>query len=436
MLFRAAFKRASEANNRELVELFLGHGADIGVKDNEGKTTYAIDYNYLYILDISQFPDSQDNSVERYSRMHRKIKVLSAAAGAGHVSAANALVSAFSQRDVQAQPIEVLKYTNALFRKAYSDIYKELCTHNPDMLGWIYKTLDQPWKYRKRRIAMDLLNTGRLIRLFMKERPEVAICTHFLPAEILLFLRRRKILDIPVGIVITDYDAHAMWLYNDVKWYFVAHNETKAYLEALGIAPDTIHVTGIPVDLKFGKQRAKEQLREELELQQEAITILVSAGGFGVGPVEEMVRSLQKVKTSVQIVVICGRNPKLEEHLKAMPDIRHPTKIVGYTSEMHRWMAASDVLVGKAGGLTSSEALASGLVLVIVNPIPGQEERNSDHFLEEGVAIRCNDIPILAYKIDSILSNKERFSAMKESVRIFAKPNAAADIVSIVLEEG
>jgi len=367
--------------------------------------------------------------------MYKKVMIFSAAAGAGHVSAANALVSAFSEKGVEAEHIEVLKYTNALFRRAYSDLYKELCTHNPDILGWIYKTLDQPWRFRKRRLAMDLLNTGRLIRLFIKEKPDVAICTHFLPAEILLFLRKKKVQDFPVGIVVTDYDAHAMWLYKDAKWYFVAHDETRAYLEALGIPPETVYVTGIPVDPKFGKQKSKKELRAELGLYEDRITIVVSVGGFGVGPVEDMVRSLQKIKTPVQIIVICGRNPKLEQHLRNIDAMRHPTKIIGFTAEMHKWMAASDILVGKAGGLTSSEALASGLVLIIVNPIPGQEERNSDHFLEEGVALRCNDIPVLPYKIDRLLANEERLFSMRDAVRRFARPEAAAEIVSKVLGE-
>jgi processive 1,2-diacylglycerol beta-glucosyltransferase len=107
-------------------------------------------------------------------------------------------------------------------------------------------------------------------------------------------------------------------------------------------------------------------------------------------------------------------------------------KIVGFTTEMERWMAASDLLVGKAGGLTSSEAMASGLVMVIVNPIPGQEERNSDHLLEEGVAVRCNNLPALAYKIDTLLSDKARFDRMRQAVLRLARPNAAADVVSQV----
>ena len=109
-------------------------------------------------------------------------------------------------------------------------------------------------------------------------------------------------------------------------------------------------------------------------------------------------------------------------------------KVVGFTTEMESWMAASDLLVGKAGGLTSSEALARGLVLVIVNPIPGQEERNTDHFLEEGVALRCNNLPALDYKIDTLLSDGERFFRMQQAAKRLGRPHAASEIVSIVLQ--
>jgi len=101
---------------------------------------------------------------------------------------------------------------------------------------------------------------------------------------------------------------------------------------------------------------------------------------------------------------------------------------------MDEYMSASDILVGKPGGLTTSEALSKGLVFVIVNPIPGQEERNSDHLLEEGVAIRCNNLPVLAYKVDQLLEDTERFQRMQVNARRLARPNAALDVVNKLLE--
>jgi processive 1,2-diacylglycerol beta-glucosyltransferase len=361
------------------------------------------------------------------------VMVLSAAAATGHLRAADALVSAFEAKGVSARHVEVLRHTNPVFRKIYSDLYVELMTRGPDLLGWLYKTFDRPWQFQKRRLALDRLNTGHLVKLIRERHPDLALCTHFLPAEILLFLRKKKVIDIPIGVVVTDFDAHAMWILQDVDWYFVACEETRAYLVALGIPRETIFVTGIPIDPIFGVEKPKAATRMNLGLDPEKTTLLVSAGGFGVGPVESLARAIDEVQHPIQIVVICGRNKRLEDHLKRLSDTRHLMKIIGFTNEMDSWMAASDLLVGKAGGLTSSEALARGLALVIVNPIPGQEERNSDHFLEEGVGIRCNNLPALAYKIDTLLADRERFLRMQQAVKRMARPNAAQEVVSIVL---
>jgi processive 1,2-diacylglycerol beta-glucosyltransferase len=346
--------------------------------------------------------------------------------------AAEALVSAFTARKIGAEHIEVLKYTNTVFRKVYSDLYLELVNKNPEVLRWVYNSMDRPWKFQKRRLALDLLNTGPLVRLLKKANPPVAICTHFLPAEILLHLKRKGLLDMPIGVVVTDFDAHAMWLFREVEWYFVACEETKVYLERQGIPAATVHVTGIPVDPVFAVKKNRRESRLRYGLDPDLTTILVSVGGFGVGPMENIIRAIDELEHPAQIAVICGKNARLKDNLEKIRT-RHPFKIVGFTREMDSYMAASDFLVGKAGGLTSSEALARGLVLVVVNPVPGQEERNCDHFLEEGAAVRCNNLSTLAYKIDDILRDQGRFHRMQTNSRRIGRPRAASEIVSIIL---
>jgi processive 1,2-diacylglycerol beta-glucosyltransferase len=111
------------------------------------------------------------------------------------------------------------------------------------------------------------------------------------------------------------------------------------------------------------------------------------------------------------------------------PDATVFVKPFGYTNEMDELMTASDIVLGKPGGLTTWEALAKGLVFAIVNPIPGQEERNSDHLLEAGVGVRCNNLPTISYKLDQLLSNPNRFSTMQANARRMARPNAAKEIV-------
>jgi ribonuclease PH len=169
--------------------------------------------------------------------------------------------------------------------------------------------------------------------------------------------------------------------------------------------------------------------------RRDAIVILISAGGFGVGQVEEVLASLLQLRRPAQIVAICGRNEELKARVDRLtgdvPSASGVTlKVVGYTTAMDEYMAAADFVVGKPGGLTMSEALAYGKVFVVVNPIPGQEERNADHLLEEGAAIRCNNLPILAYKIDRLLDDPQRLISMRENIRRLARPRAAHEIVA------
>jgi processive 1,2-diacylglycerol beta-glucosyltransferase len=192
-------------------------------------------------------------------------------------------------------------------------------------------------------------------------------------------------------------------------------------------------VTGIPVHPDFGRARPQREARAALGLDPGRTTILVVAGGFGVGPIEAVVREVCGVSHPVQVVAICGKNARLEARLRETPPAGAPLTVVGFTREMAAWMAAADLFVGKAGGLSSAEALARGLALVIVNPIPGQEERNADHFLEEGVAIRCNNLPALGYKIETLLADPGRLGRMAAQARRLGRPGAAAEIVSIVL---
>ena len=179
-------------------------------------------------------------------------------------------------------------------------------------------------------------------------------------------------------------------------------------------------------------------MREKHGLDPDRTTILVSAGGFGVGPVERLVGALLELRHPAQVVVICGRSEELRgrlDGLAAAHPSTHPVAltVVGYTTEMDEYMAAADLLVGKPGGLTTSEALARGLPMVIVNPIPGQEERNADHLLEEAVAIRCNNLPVLAWKLDRLLDDPAQLAVMRANTGRLGRPQAAADIVSILL---
>jgi processive 1,2-diacylglycerol beta-glucosyltransferase len=369
--------------------------------------------------------------------MFKKVLILSASVGAGHLRAAEALEKEFKQSNAakEVRNVDVLNYTNPLFRRLYGKAYIDMVNKMPEVLGWMYDSLDKPWQNERRRLALDRLNTLPLIKFLKDYQPDVAVCTHFLPAEIISWLKAKGKISFPQAVVVTDFDVHAMWLCHHFEQYFVALDETRIHLEKLGIPADKISVSGIPIDPIFAEHKDKSEMREKYGLEKDKLTILVSAGGFGVGKIEHLLEALADLKTPAQILAICGKNEELKAKLEKLSkeklnNERISFKPIGFTKEMDEYMSASDLIVGKPGGLTTSEALAKGLIFVVVNPIPGQEERNSDHLLEKGCAIKCNNLPTLAYKIDELLNDKTRFDSMKANVLRFSRPNASREIVN------
>jgi processive 1,2-diacylglycerol beta-glucosyltransferase len=368
--------------------------------------------------------------------MFKKVLILSASVGAGHLRAAEALEKTFKTMDTAAEVrnVDVLNYTNPLFRRLYGKAYLDMVNNMPEVLGWLYDSLDKPWENERRRLALDRLNTLPFVKLLQDYQPDIAVCTHFLPSEIISWLKAKKKISCPQAIVVTDFDAHALWLCHHYEQYFVAMEETRVHLEKIGIDAGKLTVSGIPIDPVFSQSKDKIEMRKKYGLEPDRITILVSAGGFGVGKIEHTLQALSELKTSSQVLAMCGKNEELKSKLeKLSAELMKKSgvifKPIGFTREMDEYMSAADLIVGKPGGLTTCEALAKGLVFVVVNPIPGQEERNSDHLLEEGCAIKCNNLPTLAYKIDRILADQNRFCEMKQNALNFAKPNAAQKIV-------
>src|SRR4051794_6400854 len=375
--------------------------------------------------------------------MSPKVLILSTSAGAGHLRAAQAIERAFALNG-SAQSVhhfDTLEFTNPLFRRLYSKAYIEMVNHMPEVLGWLYDRLDQPEYDDRLQSAFEKLNTRPFVKLLERYQPDVTVCTHFLPAEIISWLIGERRLSTRLAIVVTDFDVHAQWLCPNYDHYFVALEETRAHLEELGVPPDKVTVSGIPIDPAFAEPKDRCAMRDKHGLRRDGVVILTSAGGFGVGKSDALIGSLLKLRHPAQVVASCGRNAEMKDRLDRLAagvadDSPVTIKVIGYTDAMDEYMAASDLVVGKPGGLTTSEALASGLVFVVVSPIPGQEERNSDHLLEEGAALRCNNLPVLAYKIDRLLDDPERFAAMRANVARLPRPRAAHDIVARLLTLG
>jgi processive 1,2-diacylglycerol beta-glucosyltransferase len=376
-------------------------------------------------------------------RRRKRLLILSASAGHGHIRCGQAVEKACAAEklDFDVTHVDILDYTNPLFKTVYSRMYIDMMTNMPEVLGWLYDQLDKPWKSKKHKLAFDKLHVGPFVRLIERVRPDMVFSTHSLPAEIISWLRerKRKPMNIRQTVVITDFDVHALWLCEHFEHYFVALDETRAHLEALGMPEEKITVSGIPIDPVYRSLPDRRTMRRKHGLDPDRVTIVVSAGGYGVGRVETVLSLLLRLRHPAQVIAVCGKNEALKQRLaaQAAAEERHPRvalKVVGYTNAMHEFMAASDLIVGKPGGMTMCESLASGLVWVVVNPIPGQEERNSDHLLEQGAAIKCNNLPTLTFKVDRLLDEPERLAAMRRNSLRIARPDASSVIAHKLLD--
>jgi processive 1,2-diacylglycerol beta-glucosyltransferase len=372
--------------------------------------------------------------------MARRILVLSASVGAGHMRAAQAVELALRQSvpEAQVQNIDVLTLTNSLFRRVYSKTYLDLVNRAPHFLGLFYDMLDQPSKSGKSdrlRLIVQKLNLDKFIKLLTGDRWDLVINTHFLPAEIIASLRRDGKFTAPQATVTTDFETHRLWVNQPCDRYFTATEEGSRYLQHWGVPGTDTFATGIPVHPVFAQAKDRETCVRNQGLVGDRPVILQMAGGFGVGPIEKLFRALLDVEHPIEVVTVCGKNQEVKAQLEAIvPPPRHRVKVLGFTDQIDELMGAADLIVSKPGGLTTSEALARGAGMVIVNPTPGQEYRNNDFLLEHGAAIKVNNIATLAYKVNELLRDPGRLAWVRDNARKLGRPRAAFDVVDKVLQ--
>jgi processive 1,2-diacylglycerol beta-glucosyltransferase len=372
--------------------------------------------------------------------MSQNILVLSASVGAGHLRAAQAVELALCQMAPQAnvRNVDVLSLTNAAFRRIYGKAYLDLVNRAPHVLGYIYDHMDKPRgpesKRDKLRLAIEKLNLKNFVSL-MKEGPwDVVVNTHFLPAEIIASLRRDGKVNVLQVTVTTDFETHRLWVNEPCDHYTTATAEGAAYLRHWGVTAN-VSVTGIPIHPVFSQPKDRLECLRRQGLVGDRSVMLQLAGGFGVGPIEKLFRGLLSIEVPLEIVVVAGKNEEVRDELESIEvPSRHRANVLGFTDQMDELMCVADVVLSKPGGLTTSEVLARGAAMAVVNPIPGQESRNSDYLLENGAAIKINNVATLPLKLTELLKDPTRLQSLKQNARRIAKPQAAFDVARIALK--
>jgi processive 1,2-diacylglycerol beta-glucosyltransferase len=382
----------------------------------------------------------------------RSLVILSVSAGAGHVRAAEALRARAAEAwpDVNAIHLDLMEWVPSMFRKAYAESFLYVVEKYPEIWGYLYGRSDKPPReYSKTeglRKALERLNTVKFMKMLRDLDPDHVICTHFLPAQLLSrkirkgAFKRPGALQPPVWVQVTDFDVHRLWIHPHMAGYFAAGGEVAWRMAAKGVDPGIIQVTGIPIMPAFSSRLDKAGCARGLGLDPAKPVLTLMAGGAGVGAgtggggMDMTAARLLAMPGDFQVVALAGRNEKLLADLKKLAEA-HPARLfpTGFTRTIERIMAASDIAVTKPGGLTSSECLAMGLPMILVNPIPGQEERNADYLLENGAALKAYDYAGLEFRVRDLLANPQRLASLRERASALGKPHAADAVLRKVL---
>ena len=373
-----------------------------------------------------------------------RIAILHATAGSGHKSAAQALAGAMATRCPGAvvREVDTLVFASRLYRTTYAASYNAMAARAPRLWGALYRSWAMAPVNKGTapvRLTLDRLNLRRLVRVAEREAPDAIVCTHFLPIEALSPRRGQGRLSVPLFCVITDFAAHPFWAFPHVDRYFVASEEVADELAGHGVARARIEVTGIPVDPRFANLIGRDVARAHFGIEPDRPVVLLMGGGSGVGPMADLAERLAGLAARPIVLVACGTNQTLRRKIEALPaagtaERPGPVRAFGFSREVDALMEACDVLVGKAGGLTCSEALIKGTPLVVFKPTPGQEVRNADYLERHHVARHADTVEDVEATVREWLTNPGALSRRREAARAIAHPRAAENIANRVLE--
>ncbi len=365
-----------------------------------------------------------------------KLLILYASAGHGHEKAARAAAEACRELmpEADVELADTIKLSPGPCGNLYKEFYLFQIRRAPWLWGFFYFSLDLSAVYALARPFRRLLNgltCGKLEHLLIAENPDVILTTHFQSSEVASHLKGRGKITSKIFTIVTDYLPHHIWTAEHTDRYLVAIPETGEALVRRGVSPDKISVTGIPIEKKFTTIWDREELYSKYGVEKGIFTVLLTSGGAGIGSVARIAEGLTAPGRKIQVLIVCGTNKVLEAELRKRAEKNPLLKVYGFVDYMDRLMELSDVIVGKAGGLTVTESLAKGKPIILFESIPGQETRNVE-CVEKYGAGRAAASPEEAVKlIAAFLEDPHRLDKMKEGVARMVRKESAPQIAAL-----
>lgn len=376
--------------------------------------------------------------------MKRKILIFYGSYGAGHFSAARSIKEYIDSNytDTETKLIDCIEYINKYLNKVTTKTYDNLSRQIPFAWKHLYYGSEK-WPILKLSEATNNVLSLKLNRLIQEENPDLIISTHFFATEMCTVLKKKGKINCKIATVLTDYAPHGQWLINHeyVDYFFVAHSQMKTELEDQGILPEKIIATGIPLSHRFLLNYNKEETLKEFGLKTNKTTVLFFAGGsshISRSSVSDIFNSFIHAFENIQILTITGKSEKLKKEFDELVQSHNKQdsiKVLQFTDKVPQLMHVSDLVITKPGGLTTTESLASGLPIVIIDPIPGQEEQNATYLEQQGVAIWIRKKDNIENILNDLLTNPEKIHEMKIKARLLSKRNSTKDICETLLNQ-
>lgn len=373
----------------------------------------------------------------------KKILIFYGSYGGGHLSAAKAIEKCFKNEynnEIEIQTVDCIEYINKYLNMASTTAYKELAKKAPWMWKQVYKR-SQNGALSHLSNTTNRLMSHKLNSLIKEFNPDLIVSTHPFSTQMCAILKKRKKINCKLATVLTDYHIHAQWLvlYQYTDFFFVSNEQMKSDMINEGIDKEKIFVTGIPVSEKFSDEFNKNEIYSEFNLSEDKPTVLFFAGGeFGLGrnTTYMTLKALIRLYKNLQIVAISGRNPKMKNRFEDLVNKTNSSdrvRIVEFTNKIPELMNISIGVITKPGGLTVTECLVSHLPILIINPIPGQEEENAEFLVNNKVAFWIKKSDNIARILKNISRHPEILDQMVENAKYLAKPYATSEICNILI---
>lgn len=363
--------------------------------------------------------------------------ILSISAGGGHMNAAEAVQCYINNSSYNntVKLVDTIKYINPFLEKVVIGSYLKSLKLSPGLFGKLYDLAEKEDGIASFSNKINEFIIYKLIPLIQDFNPDIIVTTHPFPTEMMSIIKKKRIFEIPVAAILTDYAPHCFWIHPNIDAYIVSNDEMVEEMKKRGVHKDLVYPLGIPVKPEFLKTHSRKSTLTALNLKEDTFTILIMGGSMGMGKISVIYNELQKVEKEIQIIVITGNNKKLMSQLYDISNsAKKTTRLIGYSSEISQFMQACDLLITKPGGLTVTEALISKIPLALFTAIPGQEKKNAEFLFRNNLAVDLGDINGCSKTINELLRAPKYLTSLKANYTKYAKPTSGKDIYCLLNE--